>query len=205
MYHASRRTSLPGNEYAPMAASENGLIHDPDSLQAEIATTCFAFRGYNTTNLGRTPELLAHPAYRPTVVRYLELAGEICANEIGRPVDLVRRVTASSEPGLDAYAEAVALIMAVELAQVQLLEEFHGVHFSTSKLCYGYSLGELTTIACAGVFDMNEVMRVPIAMATDSAELAENTTMVVLFCAGRRLPRRRSTGSASTSLPKATA
>jgi hypothetical protein len=28
----------------------------------------FAFRGYNLTNLGRTPELLAHPAFGPVFV-----------------------------------------------------------------------------------------------------------------------------------------
>jgi [acyl-carrier-protein] S-malonyltransferase len=167
-----------------MAVPENGTKRNADSLRAEITTTCFAFRGYNTTNLGRTPELLAHPAYGPTVARYLKQAGEICARETGRPVDLIRRVSERSEPLLDAYAEAVALIMAAELAQVQLLEEFHGVYFSESKLCFGYSLGELTTIACAGVFDMNEVMRVPIAMATDSAELAENAIMGILFSRG---------------------
>jgi len=167
-----------------MAVPEHHFSQAAASLRREIETTCFAFRGYNTTNLGRTPELLAHPAYGPTVERYLIRASQICAKEIDRHVDLVRTVREQREPGLEAYAEAVAMIMAVELAQVQLLEEFHSIYFSASKLCYGYSLGELTTIACAGVFDMNEVMRVPIAMATDSAELAANTTMGVLFSRG---------------------
>jgi [acyl-carrier-protein] S-malonyltransferase len=36
-----------------------------------LGYTAFAFRGYNTTNLGRTSELLAHPAYGPVVERYL--------------------------------------------------------------------------------------------------------------------------------------
>ena len=30
----------------------------------------FAFRGYNVTNLGRTPELLEHPAYGPIVEKH---------------------------------------------------------------------------------------------------------------------------------------
>jgi [acyl-carrier-protein] S-malonyltransferase len=167
-----------------MADVEKIANRSGNSLRAQIATTVFAFRGYNTTNMGRTPELLAHRAYGPTVERYLKRAGAICAEETGRPVDLVRLVAEAIEPGLNAYAEAVALVMAVELAQVQLLEQFHSIYFSEAKLAFGYSLGELTAVACAGVFDMNEVMRVPIAMATDSAALAENVVMGILFSRG---------------------
>lgn len=167
-----------------MANADETTIRENDDLKVAIATTAFAFRGYNVTNLGRTPELLAHKAYGPTVRRYLKRAGDICAGEINQPVDLVQYVVDGIEPGLDRYAEAVALVMAVELAQVQLLETFHSVFFSESKLTFGYSLGELTAVACGGVFDMNEVMRVPIAMATDSAALAENVEMGVLFSRG---------------------
>jgi [acyl-carrier-protein] S-malonyltransferase len=51
----------------------------PNPLQSKIATTAFAFRGYNITNLGRTPELLAHPAYGSTVRRYLRRGSVVCA------------------------------------------------------------------------------------------------------------------------------
>jgi [acyl-carrier-protein] S-malonyltransferase len=156
----------------------------PHSLQSKIGSTTFAFRGYNVTNLGRTPELLAHPAYGRTVRRYLQRASEVCAEIIQRPVNLTELVTPRDGLGLDRYAEAVALIMAADLAQVQLLEEFHGVRFSEAKLAYGYSLGELSAVACGGVFEMAEVMSVPVAMATDCAALAENVTMGVLFSRG---------------------
>jgi [acyl-carrier-protein] S-malonyltransferase len=154
------------------------------SLPSKIATTGFAFRGYNITNLGRTKELLDQPVYGPTVRRYLRRAGEICAEVVGRPADLIHFVVENKEPGLEQYAEAVALIVAVELAQVQLLEEFHGVRYRDAKLAYGYSLGELAAVACGGVFDMTEVLRVPIAMAADCAALAENVRMGVLFSRG---------------------
>jgi len=96
--------------------------HRPaNDLQAQIATTAFAFRGYNVTNLGRTPELLAHKTYGPILRRYLHEAGDLCADVIGRPVDLADRVERRSEPGLDDYAEAVALCFAVEFAQMQLV------------------------------------------------------------------------------------
>ncbi len=155
-----------------------------NSLQSKIATTAFAFRGYNTTNLGRTPELLAHPAYGTTIRRYLKRGSEICEEIIGRPADLDACVSERREPGLDRYAEAVALIVAADLAQVELLEEFHGVRFREAKLAYGYSLGELSAVACAGVFRMAEVLSVPVAMAEDAAALAENAVMGILFSRG---------------------
>jgi [acyl-carrier-protein] S-malonyltransferase len=155
-----------------------------NSLQSKIATSAFAFRGYNTTNLGRTPEVLAHPAYGKTMRRYLKRGSEICAEIVGRPVDLAAAVEERREYGLDRYAEAVAMIVAADLAQVELLEEFHGVRFSEAKLAYGYSLGELSAVACACVFTMAEVLSVPVAMAEDSAALAHNTVMGILFSRG---------------------
>jgi len=159
----------------------------PNDLSAKIGTTAFAFRGYNTTNLGRTPELLADRSYGPIVRRYLERAGELCTEIHGHSVDLVSLVSQRVEPGLDRYDEAVALIMAAEFAQVQLLEEFHGIHYSQGKLAFGYSLGELTAVACGGVVQMDDVMRVPIAMAPDCASLAENVVMGILFSRGQSI------------------
>jgi [acyl-carrier-protein] S-malonyltransferase len=156
----------------------------PISLQSRIGSTAFAFRGYNITNLGRTPELLEHPAYGKTIRRYLRRGSEICAEIARRPVDLAKAVAERREFGLDRYAEAVSLIVAADLAQVELLEEFHGVRFRESKLAYGYSLGELSAVSCAGVFSMAEVLSVPVAMADDSAALAENVTMGILFSRG---------------------
>lgn len=156
----------------------------PHPLQSKIGTTAFAFRGYNITNLGRTPELLSHPAYGPTVERYLRRASEVVADVIKRPVDLVGLVSRREEPGMDRYAEAVGMIVAADLAQVQLLEEFHGVRYREAKLAFGYSLGELSAVACGGVFDMAEVLSVPVAMASDCAALAANVVMGVLFSRG---------------------
>ncbi len=76
----------------------------------------FAFRGYNVTNLGRTPELLAHSAYGPILERYLREASELSAEHLRRPVDLVGRVRRREETTLESYSEAVAMTVAVELA-----------------------------------------------------------------------------------------
>jgi [acyl-carrier-protein] S-malonyltransferase len=156
----------------------------PARLTENIAETAFAFRGYNITNLGRTREFLAHAAYAPTMRRYLDTAAAICADVIGRRVDLVRRVEEGREATLDEYAEAVALIAGVELAQVQLLEEFHGVRFAQARLCFGYSLGELVAVSACGIFALDESLRVPLAMAEDCASLAHDVTMGVLFSRG---------------------
>lgn len=154
------------------------------TLQSKIGATAFSFRGYNITNLGRTPELLAHPVYGPTVSRYLKRASEICADIIKRPVDLVASVSQRIEYGLDRYAEAVSLIVAADLAQVQLLEEFHGVRYREAKMAYGYSLGELSAVSCGGVFDMAEILSVPVTMAEDCASMAHNVVMGILFSRG---------------------
>jgi [acyl-carrier-protein] S-malonyltransferase len=156
----------------------------PNELQRRIDTTAFTFRGYNVRNLGRTPELLAHPAFGPTMERHLRQAGDICSAEIGRSVDLVRRVVERDEPDLDHYAEAVALVMAVEFAQIELLQSHFGTYYSEAKLAFGYSLGELAALASAGVMEAEHAMRVPISMAADAADLAKNVVMGVLFSRG---------------------
>jgi [acyl-carrier-protein] S-malonyltransferase len=144
----------------------------------------FAFRGYNVTNLGKTPELLAHVAYGPTVERWLREASAICADAIHRPVNLVERVRLRQETSLDTYAEAVALTVAAELAQLQLLHDFFEFSYRSAKLAFGYSLGEIAALAASGLFDMAEALKVPLAMASDAAFLAHDATLGVLFSRG---------------------
>ena len=68
----------------------------PPTLANGIAEAALAFRGYNVTNLGRTPELLAVPAYRDIVLEELRRYSEICADIIKAPVDLARNVRRSA-------------------------------------------------------------------------------------------------------------
>ena len=96
---------------------------NPDELKAKLESTAFAFRGYNVTNLGRSPELLAHQAYGPIVRECLESATSVYADVIGKSVDLVGRVQRHEEASLDEYPEAIALIMAMEQAQIRILGE----------------------------------------------------------------------------------
>lgn len=147
-------------------------------------SAAFAFRGYNVTNLGRTPELLAHWAYGPVIEDWLRQASEICASVIRRPVNLVDRVRRREETQLESYAEAVSLTVAIEMAHIRLLEQFFGFAFSKARLAYGYSLGEIAALAACGLFDLGEALRVPLTMAADAVELAHDSTLGVLFSRG---------------------
>jgi [acyl-carrier-protein] S-malonyltransferase len=157
--------------------------HNGSQAQA-FENAAFAFRGYNVTNLGRTPELLAHPAYGPVVERYLCDASGLFTEIMGRRADLVDRVRRKEDTTLATYSEAVAMTVAVELAQIELLRQFFGFDFSRARIAYGYSLGEVAALAACGVFGMKEALKVPLLMSEDCAALAEGTTLGVLFSRG---------------------
>lgn len=147
-------------------------------------TAAFAFRGYNTTNLGRTAELLAQPVYGPIVERWLAKASEICHKVTGKTVDLVARARRGEETTLESYHEAISLVVSVSLAQLELLETFHATPYANARLAFGYSLGELTAVSAGGTFRMNEALHVPLAMSEDCVALAHDVTMGVLFSRG---------------------
>jgi len=135
------------------------------NLLDRLGFTAFAFRGYNTTNLGRTPELLAHRVYGPVVERYLTEASEICADVVKQKVDLVARVRRNEETTVETYHEALALVVGVELAQIRLLEEFFDIRLNHARMIYGYSLGELTAVVAAGIFELQDALKLPLAVA----------------------------------------
>lgn len=161
-------------------ATAGGTTNDIQ-LGAQIARAAFAFRGYNLTNLGRTHELWEVDAYRPTLERWLGVGGDVVQSMHGGTVDLVARVVGHLEADLEHYAEAVAMVMAIEFAQVELLRDVHGIDYAGSKLAFGYSLGELTALAQSGFVAPREAMLVPVALAHDAAALARDVTLGVLF------------------------
>jgi [acyl-carrier-protein] S-malonyltransferase len=161
------------------------MINTNGDLRSQLSQAAFAFRGYNETNLGRSPELLAHPRYGPVVETHLREASEICSDVVKRNVDLVTRVRDARETaGLNDYADDVALIVAMELAQLRLLEEFFGIAFSKARLAFGYSLGECSALIATGVYQMRDLLPIPLAMADDCAELARGVTLAILFSRG---------------------
>jgi [acyl-carrier-protein] S-malonyltransferase len=111
----------------------------------------------------------------------------LCSDVIGRPVDLVDRVRHNRETrDLSTYAEDVALVVSVELAQLRILESRFGIAFTEATMAFGYSLGEAGLLIAAGMFG-KDLLRIPIALAEDSVALAHDTTMGVLFSRGTTL------------------
>jgi [acyl-carrier-protein] S-malonyltransferase len=154
-------------------------------LGARMKQAAFAFRGYNVTNLGRTPELLAHSVYGPIVEAHLREASEVAADVLKHPMDMIARVREGRETrGLDDYAEDLVLIIAAELAQLRILEECFGVSLAQARVAFGYSLGECAALMATGVFKMADLLRIPLAMADDCVALANEVTLAVLFSRG---------------------
>ncbi|MCA9196153.1 MAG: ACP S-malonyltransferase [Planctomycetales bacterium] len=158
------------------------------NLKDRFSNAAFALRGYNVTNMGKSPQLLAHPKFGPIVESYLREASEICSEVIQQPVDLVTRVKEAREPTLDEYAEAITLIVSMEQAQLRLLDEFFGIKFQDARVACGFSLGEISALVAAGVYTMKDALQIPLAMASDGVQLAQDVELGVLFSRADSLP-----------------
>ena len=141
----------------------------PGKTRAQLAKglgkSAFAFRGYNATNLGRTPELLRHPKYGQIVEKYLQRASDICTDVMKVPVDLIQRVRLEKEATLKEYHESIAIIVAVELAQLEILETFFEISLTDANMMYGFSLGELTALSAGGVLTLDDALKIPLMMS----------------------------------------
>src|SRR5438552_805674 len=147
------------------------------SLSARLSTAAIAFRGYNMTNLGRTPELLAHPAYQSRVEAQLRSISAVASDLLHRPVDLASQVRDRQEPTLDQYGEALALLLAIESIQLALLRELFDVNWTTAKFSFGFSLGEIAAVVAGGVMDLVSAIEVLLPLADDCVELARDATL----------------------------
>jgi [acyl-carrier-protein] S-malonyltransferase len=114
-------------------------------------------------------------------------ASEVCAAAIEREVDLVVRVRRGRNPTLRSYPQALSLIVAVELAHIEILETFFEVKFTDAQLALGYSLGEVTALIAAGVFTLEAALTPLLILGQDAAELASTTRMGVIFSRGPAL------------------
>lgn len=159
----------------------------PSDLRERMKTAAFAFRGYNNTNLGRSHELLEHPVFGPTVEKHLRDVSEIASDTLNEHVDLVTRVRSQRESTLESFGEDIGLIVGMELAQIELLEQFFDIQWNRAKLAFGYSLGEVTALVAAGVYKAPHILAPPLACARECVELARDCTMGVLFTRGPEL------------------
>ena len=182
-----------GEAFVNVPRSESGLFtgeraSESIDLKARISTASFAFRGFDVTNLGRSAELLAHDAYGSVVREVLAEASAVAADTLSRSFNLAARIERLEPSSLSTFAEDIATIVGMELAQLRLLEEFHGVPIKETKQSFGYSLGEMASVVAGGSFTMAELLPIPLECAEDCAELAVNSTLGVIFSRGPTIP-----------------
>jgi [acyl-carrier-protein] S-malonyltransferase len=160
-----------------------------DELAQQMSHAALAFRGYNVTNLGRSRELLDHGLYGPTVERHLQELSPVTAETLKREVDLVRFVREGKERSLETYGEALSLIVAMEMAQLELLKTHFDIDYSTARLSFGFSLGEIAALVAGGVMEATEAIKVPLSLCDDCVALARDMTLGILFTRSGELPQ----------------
>lgn len=185
----TRRGALagPAAGIAARAEAEAVPIAGP-AIRARIGTAALAFRGYDVANLGRSLELLEHPAYGPVVREALAEVSAICSEATHVTTDLAAYVRAGAPTALAHFPEDIALIVGMELAQVRLLEEFFEVPVRQARLAFGYSIGELSALVLGGVYRLDQLLPIPLALAPDCAELSADTHLGILFTRAPVLP-----------------
>ena len=67
----------------------------------------------------------------------LDRASVVCGDVLKKPVDLAARVAAQEPAALETFVEDTATIVAMELAQVRLLEEVFDVPVRDAMLSFG--------------------------------------------------------------------
>ena len=72
---------------------------------------------------------------------------------------------------LSTYAEDVALIVGTEMGQLRLLEQKFGIPLKAAKLAFGYSLGEVSALIASGMYEMKDLLPIPLAMSADSVDV----------------------------------
>jgi [acyl-carrier-protein] S-malonyltransferase len=162
-----------------------------DDLKQQIGTAAIAFRGYDVSNFGRSAELLAHPVYGPVAREHLDRASGVCAEVLKRKVDLAARVAAGEPATLDGFVEDTATIVAMELAQVRLLEQVFEVPVRDAMLSFGHSIGELAALVLGGVYEMEQLLPIPLSLAHDCADLTKDTTLGILTSPGGTIEPER--------------
>ncbi len=158
-----------------------------EDLTKRIGSAAIACRGYDVSNMGRSRELLEHNAYGPLVRRTLEHVSQVSSDALSMNIDLIEHVMAGEPTSLSKFPWDVATIVAMELAQLELLEQFHGVPVHDARFSFGYSIGELSALIFGGSYSLESLLPVPLRLAPDCAELAKDTSLGVLFTRGGAL------------------
>ena len=67
---------------------------------------------------------------------------------------------------------------------MQLLEKFFDVPVRQARLSLGHSIGELSAVVLGGLFELEQLLPVPLALAKDCAELTTDTSIGILSTKG---------------------
>src|SRR3954462_5569228 len=130
-------------------------------LTRHIESTALAFRGYDVANLGRSRELLDHERHGPVVARNLEHVSEICSDVIHARANIADHIRAGEKTSLETFPHDIATIVAMELAQLELLGELFAIPIRRTRLTFGYSIGELSALIFGGSFTLESLLPVP--------------------------------------------
>jgi [acyl-carrier-protein] S-malonyltransferase len=185
--HRPSRLALPHGTGTARAALPADQRISPEDLKKRIGTAALAFRGYDTSNLGRAAEFLEHDGYGPIVRSLLDSASVLCADVLHRRVDLTARALAREPSTLDTFVQDIGTVVALELAQVKILEQFFDVPVRDARLSFGHSICELSALVLGGMYEMEQLLKVPLSLAPDCAALTANTTMGILSVQGHTL------------------
>jgi [acyl-carrier-protein] S-malonyltransferase len=185
--HRPSRLALPQRAATGRGAPDAAHLVSREDLKRRIGTASLAFRGYDLTNLGRAPEFLDHRAFGPIVRPILDSASVLCGDVLGRKVDLAARIMARERSTLGTFVQDIGTIVGMELAQVKLLEEVFEIPVAHARSSFGHSIGELSALVVGGVYTMEQLLPIPLALATDCAALTANTTLGILSSQGASL------------------
>jgi [acyl-carrier-protein] S-malonyltransferase len=155
-----------------------------EELKKRISSAALVFRGYDVTNFGRAAEFLEHRAFGVVVRPIIDSASELCGHVLGKKVDLAARILAREPSTLDTFVHDIGTIVGMELAQIRLLEEFFDIRVAQARVSFGHSIGELSALVVGGMYTMEQLLPIPLALATDCAELTANTTLGILSIQG---------------------
>ena len=74
----------------------------------------------------------------------------------------------------------------MEHAQLEILRTRFEIDHHAARISVGFSLGEISALVAGGVYTMENVLPVPLAMAADRVALAHDTTMGIVFPKAKR-------------------
>jgi [acyl-carrier-protein] S-malonyltransferase len=177
-----------GRSEVVKAAIPSEAAVTPDELKKRIKTSALAFRGYEERNIGRSAELLRHPVYGPIVSDTMKRASAICSGVRGVAVDLEARILTHATSSLATFVEDVGTIVGMEVAQYRVLDEVFNIRVHDAQLSFGHSIGELAALVLGGVYEMEQLLPVPLGLAQDCADLTAKTTIGILSMTGQGLP-----------------